>query len=152
MVLITFPFGNIMVEFAFRGMATMNKAMVLRICAFVVTFAAVLSNRGLITGQDQPKDPLFRGRLPAYYGEIVTEAQRRQIYAVQEKYEKQISPLKEQLSALEKKQEVEIKAILSEEQRAKLKRAQEDGAAKRKKTAEKKAADAKAEAKPAAKK
>lgn len=35
-----------------------------------------------LIGQE-PKDPSFRGRLPAYYGDIVTEAQRQQIYAVQ---------------------------------------------------------------------
>ena len=121
----------------------MSKVGLQRIGRFVVLFAGVMNILSPSLAQE-PKDPLFKGRLPPYYGDIVTEAQRRQIYAVQEKYEKQISSLKEQLDAAEKKRDVEIKAILSEEQRAKLKRAQEDGAAKRKKTAEKKAADAKA--------
>jgi hypothetical protein len=121
----------------------MSRAVLLRICGCVVTFAVVLNIVGLLTGQE-PKDPLFRGRLPAHFGDIVTEAQRKQIYAVQEKYDKQISSLEDQLEALKKKREVEIKAVLSEEQRAKLKRVQEDSAAKRKKTSEKKVADAKA--------
>jgi hypothetical protein len=124
----------------------MRKVVLLKICALVVTFAAVLNIMGLVTGQE-PKDPLFRGRLPAHYGDIVTEAQRKQIYAVQEKYDKQISSLEDQLASLKKKREVEIVAVLNEEQRAKLKRVKEDSAAKKKKTAEKKVADAKAAAK-----
>jgi len=96
----------------------------------------------LTLGQE-PKDPSFKGRLPPYYGEIVTEAQRQQIYAVQEKYEKQISALEDQLEALKKKRDAEIKAVLSEEQRTKLKRKQEEVATSRKKAAEKRAADAK---------
>jgi hypothetical protein len=124
----------------------MSKAVLVRACGFVVTLATMLSNCDTITGQE-PKDPLFKGRLPAHFGDIVTETQRKQIYAVQEKYEKQISSLEDQLEALKKKRDVEIKAVLSEEQRAKVKKAQEDAATKRKKTAEKRIADAKAAAK-----
>ncbi len=111
------------------------------------SWALLIASAGLAvlgpTAGQEPKDPNFRGRLPAYYGELVTEAQRQQIYAVQEKYEKQISALEDQLEALKKKRETEIKAVLSEEQRAKLKRKQEEVATSRKKAAEKRAADAK---------
>jgi hypothetical protein len=120
----------------------MTGTVLLRIGGFVVTFVAMLGALGISLGQE-PKDPLFRGRLPAHYGEIVTEAQRKQIYAIQEKYEKQLSSLEDQLEGLKKKRDVEIVAVLSDEQRAKLKRAQEAGAAKRKKASEKKVAEVK---------
>jgi HD-like signal output (HDOD) protein len=89
------------------------------------------------------QETAFKGRLPAYYGEIVTESQRQEIYGLQEKYEKQISALEDQLETLKKKRDVEIEKVLNADQRAKLKKAKEEGAAKRKKTAEKKAIEAK---------
>lgn len=89
------------------------------------------------------QETAFKGRLPAYYGEIVTESQRQEIYGLQEKYEKQISALEDQLEALKKKRDAEIEKVLSADQKSKLKKAKEEGAAKRKKSAEKKAAEAK---------
>lgn len=89
------------------------------------------------------QEKTFKGRLPAYYGEIVTELQRQEIYGLQEKYEKQISALEDQLEALKKKRDAEIEKVLNAEQKAKLKKAKDNGAANRKKTADKKAAEAK---------
>lgn len=100
---------------------------------------------GLITVGAPPVDgqeSKFKGRLPAHYGDIVTEAQRQQIYEIQGKYAKQIDALEEQLEALKDKQEAEIAKVLNAEQKTKLKKAQEDAATKRKKTAEKKVMDA----------
>jgi hypothetical protein len=92
---------------------------------------------GLALAQES-KESTFRGRLPAHYGEIVTEAQRLQIYAVQEKYAKQIAAAKQQLEALESKRDAEIEDVLTADQKKKVKKAHEDAAANRKK----KAADA----------
>jgi DNA-binding protein H-NS len=93
----------------------------------------------LLLGQEA-KDTKFRGRLPAHYGDIVSEAQRLQIYAVQEKYARQIDELKLKLELLESQRDREIENVLSAEQKARLKKVQDQAAAQRRK----KSADAKA--------
>ena len=52
----------------------MSRPIALKICGVMIGIAAACSGLGILAGQE-PKDPSFRGRLPAYYGEIVTEAQ-----------------------------------------------------------------------------
>jgi len=101
---------------------------------------------GMLSGQDT-KETKFRGRLPAHYGDIVSEAQRLQIYAVQEKYAKQIDDLKDKLTLLETQRDREIENVLSADQKARLKKVVDAAAAqKRKKAADAKAAEAKANA------
>lgn len=92
-----------------------------------------------LTGQE-PKETKLRGRLPAHYGDIVSEVQRVQIYAVQEKYAKQIDELKDKLTLLEAQRDREVENVLSPEQKTRLKKVEDQAAAQRKK----KAADAKA--------
>jgi hypothetical protein len=113
------------------------------LCAFVVAAAAfcAVGTSPLSIGQEA-KDKKAKGRLPAYYSDIVTETQRVQIYSVQEKYAKQIDALNEQLNALEKQRDTEIEGMLTADQKEKLKKAREDAAAKKKKTAEDKKAAA----------
>lgn len=85
-----------------------------------------------------------KGRLPPYYADIVTDEQRQQIYALREKYGKTLATLQEQIAKLEKQRDAEIEAVLDGPQKAQLKKAQEQGAAKRKKNAaDKKAAEQK---------
>lgn len=115
----------------------MSRPATSKIPQCVVVIAAIAMGISLVVGQEA-KDPSFRGRLPAYYGDIVTEAQRLQIYAVQEKYAKQIAALKDQLEALENKRDAEIESVLTADQKTKLKKVQGDAATSRKK----KAADA----------
>jgi hypothetical protein len=81
-------------------------------------------------------------RLPAYYADVVSEEQRKQIYDIQAKYAKQLQDLNEQLLALTKKQNDEIEAVLTAEQKEKVAAAQAAASAKKKKkAADKKAAD-----------
>ena len=84
----------------------------------------------------QPKQ--FRGRLPAYYGTVVDDRQRQQIYGIQKHYFAQIEDLKAQLEALTKKRDAEVSAVLSPQQQAEVKRLQ--AAAKAKRDAKKKPA------------
>jgi len=116
-----------------------------RTVAFRFTLVGVMGLAGLSLSSGQ--EAKFKGRLPAHYGDIVTEEQRQKIYEIQGKYAKQIDALEEQLEGLKNKRDAEIEKVLSGEQKAKLKKAQEDGAAKRKKTAEKKVMEAKGAAK-----
>jgi hypothetical protein len=77
-----------------------------------------------------------KGRLPAYYKDVVTEEQRDQIYAIQAKYVKQLEDLQGQIDAVKAKQNDEIEGLLSAEQKEKLAKVKIEADAK-KKTAKK---------------
>ena len=66
-----------------------------------------------------------KGRLPAYYKDVVTDEQKDQIYVIQAKYEKQ-------LDAVKAKQNGEIEALLSAEQKEKLAKVKAEADAKKK--------------------
>ncbi len=84
-----------------------------------------------------------KGRLPSYYADVVSDEQRADIYAIQEKYAKELKSLNEQLLALTKKQNDEIEAVLTAEQKEKIDLARANTASKKKKkAADKKAAEA----------
>lgn len=62
----------------------------------------------------QPTPP--RGRLPAYYGQVVNQQQREQIYAIQAKYSARIAELQKQLEELRAQRDAEIEKVLTPEQ------------------------------------
>lgn len=76
-----------------------------------------------------------RGRLPAYYGKVVSQKQRSEIYQIQGRYAEQIATLKQQLKQLAEKRDAEVAAVLTDEQRAEVEKAKADAAAARKKRA-----------------
>jgi hypothetical protein len=118
-------------------MKPMSNKLIVAVLA--LTVAGWIAGSDSLSGQDGKKKA--KGRLPAYYADLVSDTQKTQIYAIQEKYAQQIAALMEQLEALNDKRDAEIEAVLNADQRAKLKQAQQEGAAKRKKaTADKKAA------------
>jgi hypothetical protein len=84
------------------------------------------------------KEKEAKGRLPAYYGEVVSEEQRAKIYEIQKKYAQQIENLQAQLEALRVKQNEEIEAVLTKEQLDKVNALREAAGAKKKKKAEEK--------------
>ena len=62
----------------------------------------------------------LRGRLPAYFGKVVSTKQREEIYEIQAKYNEQIEKLKEQLESLTSKRDSEVTEVLTDEQRAEI--------------------------------
>ena len=110
--------------------------------ASVVVAAATMIGSGSLSIGQEAKDKKAKGTLPAYYAAIVTETQRQQIYAVQEKYSKQIGDLQAQLDAVTKQRDTEIESLLNADQKEKLKKARDEAAAKKKKAAEEKKAAA----------
>ena len=62
-----------------------------------------------------------RGRLPAYYGEVVNEKQRETIYKIQAEYKSKIDALKAELAALMKERNKKVAAVLTPEQAKKVK-------------------------------
>lgn len=77
------------------------------------------------------------GRLPPYYGQVVTKEQREKIYAVQAKYADQIEKLLDQVGSLERTQTEEIEAVLSQEQRDQVMKLASEAKSKRSKKTEK---------------
>lgn len=73
-----------------------------------------------------------RGRLPAYYSQVVNGQQREKIYAIQKQYAPKIAELKAQLQAVQEKQNAEVEAVLTPDQLATVKKLSEDAKAKRK--------------------
>jgi hypothetical protein len=118
--------------------AAMRFAMLKRrmFAAVMLGSMVLLTGTGPLTGQEA-KEKKARGRLPAYYTDIVTADQRQKIYDLQSKYAKQIDALNEQLDALQRQRDGEIESLLTADQKEKLKKARDDGAAKRKKTTDK---------------
>jgi hypothetical protein len=111
--------------------------------------AMLLATSPVTVGQDNKEEKAEKKvrRLPAYYSDIVTGEQRQKIYDIQARYQEQISELTQQMLDLVKKQNDEIEAVLSAEQLVQLKKAQEDGAARKKKRAAEKKDAAKTAAK-----
>ena len=107
--------------------------------AVVIIFAAgfLVGTSPLLVGQEA-KEKKAKGKLPAYYADIITESQRQKIYSLQDKYSKQIADLNSQLESVTKQRDSEIEDLLSAEQKEKLKKARDEGAAKKKKAAEEK--------------
>lgn len=61
-----------------------------------------------------------RGRLPAYYAQVVSNVQREQIYKIQQGYSTQIEALEAQLKELQAKMQGEIRGVLTTEQQKKV--------------------------------
>jgi TolA-binding protein len=57
------------------------------------------------------------GRLPPGYTIVVTDAQRSRIYAIQDSYSAQIADLQKQITQIEGKRDLEIAALLDDEQK-----------------------------------
>jgi hypothetical protein len=94
------------------------------------------------TDKAETTEKKAKGRLPQYYADIVTSEQREKIYSIQAKHQEKISELNATLLAATRAMNAEIEAVLTADQKIKLKAAQEEGAAKKKKAgAEKKAAE-----------
>src|SRR5690349_17086350 len=96
----------------------------LLLAAVVIAGAGTMvANSPVSIGQDKEKSESKekkKGKLPAYYGDIVSGAQREKIYAIQEAHEKKIAALRDAVEAAEKARDTEIEAVLDAEQKAKV--------------------------------
>jgi flagellar motility protein MotE (MotC chaperone) len=72
-----------------------------------------------------------RGRLPAYFGEVIDSQQREKIYELQARYLAEIKTLQDKIAELEKKREEDVQGILTPEQAEKVKQFVENAKSKR---------------------
>ena len=107
------------------------------IALVVPVFGLLVASSPLSIGQDKAKKTekteKTKGRLPPYFSDVVSGEQREKIYAIQAKYEDQIKDLNAQLAAIAKKQNDEIDAVLTAEQKEKIDAARAEAVAKKKK-------------------
>lgn len=143
----------------------MKKVATVFSCALVVLTAMLLSVGSPLAQEKQAGDAPAtakparakpRGRLPNYYRQVVTLEQRDKIYAIQQSYSAQLEALEKQIAELEAKRDAEIEAVLTPEQREKVKtlvqeaqKRREAAAAARKAAAEGNKEPAEAEKEPA---
>ena len=80
-------------------------------------------------GADEDEEPA--GRLPAYFKDVVDEAQRDKIYAIQAEYANRIDRLRQQLTALEDERDERIERVLTPQQQARVEAAREEAKAKK---------------------
>jgi len=85
-------------------------------------FGLCLLGGGLLSAQDDaaPKRKVARGRLPAFYAQVVAPEQKEQIYAVQKEYLPRIKELRAQLVALQSERDAKCRALLTLEQQKKV--------------------------------
>lgn len=79
-----------------------------------------------------------RGRLPAYYSQVIDKEQRDKIYAIQARILADIQKLQDQIAMLEQQREKEVREVLTPEQLAKVQKMTDDAKAKRAETSRKK--------------
>jgi hypothetical protein len=123
-----------------------KKVLVFAVCLPLVAwmFVATQPTTGQEKAVGQKKEAKApRGRLPAYYSDVVTGKQREDIYAIQEKYSTELMDLNQRIADLLKQQREEIEALLSPEQKAQIEKIAAEAVQKKKqKAANKKAAEA----------
>lgn len=97
----------------------MSRAIV-GLLASVCVFASVLSVSFAQEGKEAKPSLKAKGRLPAYYKDVVTPAQKETIYQLQTRYNDQIRKLAEEMKTLTAQRDAEIEAVLTAEQKTKL--------------------------------
>jgi len=89
-----------------------------------------VDDSSFIAVQKKRKKP--RGRLPNYYGKVgVSEEQREKIYAIQAMYRPKIEALEKQIAELKAKEDAEVEAVLTPEQKKKVEESRAAAAKKR---------------------
>jgi hypothetical protein len=88
----------------------------------VGVLVAGLFGSSWIFGDDQPKGARSRGSLPANWGKLgLSDDQKQQIYTIEGEYRAKIDTLNKQLSDLKAKRLSDLRKVLTDAQRARLK-------------------------------
>lgn len=72
-----------------------------------------------------------KGRLPAYYKDIVDDRQKDAIYAIQADFKGKIDAVKEQVEKLEAERDAAVENVLTAAQKTRLKAAKDAAASKK---------------------
>jgi Spy/CpxP family protein refolding chaperone len=100
--------------------------MVYRRVCIAVLIAGVLVMGSILVAQETKKaaDPpaaRVKGQLPQNWSKLgLTDQQKQKAYTIQAKYDKEIESLEAQLRELRQKERMELAAVLTEEQKKRL--------------------------------
>ncbi|MDA7977141.1 MAG: hypothetical protein MPJ50_00045 [Pirellulales bacterium] len=106
-----------------------SRSVALTAAALVVAASGVGFGQGAT--QETSQDQKQVRRLPNYFARVVSEDQRKEIYAIQDKHSATIDKLQKQLDEATAARDKEIDAVLSPEQLARVKKYQEEAKARR---------------------
>jgi hypothetical protein len=87
--------------------------------ACVIALFLVLG--GLLVAQDVKKEGRLRGQLPQNWSKLgLSDKQKQDTYAIQNKYDKEVDALMAQVRDLRAKEKIELDAILTADQKKRL--------------------------------
>ena len=116
------------------------------VAAFVLLGAGLMFRAAPVRAQDDAEKPGAAapakpappakakkpaGRLPNYYGAVVTKEQRDKILAIQRDYAAKIDPLRRQLEQLTKERDEKIEGLLTPQQKQQIEKKKADAKAAR---------------------
>jgi hypothetical protein len=83
------------------------------------------TDRSASAADEEPAKP--RGRLPAFFGDVVTPEQRDEIYAIQAEYAPQIERLRAELKQVVDERDAKVDEVLTAKQWEEVRRLREEG-------------------------
>ena len=89
--------------------------------SWIVATAAEQTDRQNTPTVTRNKAEKLRGRLPAYFGKVVDESQRQEIYQIQADYKDRIAKLQAALAAMVQQRDREVLMVLTADQLEELK-------------------------------
>jgi len=87
----------------------------------LIATAAEQTGRNNTPAVTSKKAEKLRGRLPAYFGKVVDESQRQEIYQIQADYKDRIAKLQKALAEMVQQRDREILMVLTADQLVELK-------------------------------
>lgn len=106
--------------------------------SWIVATAGQQPDRGNARPVNSRKAEKLRGRLPAYFGKVVDESQRQEIYQIQADYKDRIAKLQTALATMVQQRDREILMVLTTDQLDELKSLQKEARDRSKRTAQEK--------------
>jgi Spy/CpxP family protein refolding chaperone len=83
--------------------------------------AVALLMGGWLHGEDAKDNPKLKGQLPANWGKLgLSDEQKQKVYKVQADYKEKIADLEKQLKDAKAKEKQEMEAVLTDEQKKRL--------------------------------
>jgi len=89
--------------------------------SWIVATAAQQTDRDNARPVNSRKAEKLRGRLPAYFGKVVDESQRQEIYQIQADYKDRIAKLQAALATMVQQRDREVLMVLTADQLEELK-------------------------------
>lgn len=89
--------------------------------SWLIATAAEQTGRNNTPAVTSKKAEKLRGRLPAYFGKVVDESQRQEIYQIQADYKDRIAKLQKALAEMVQQRDREILMVLTADQLVELK-------------------------------